>query len=324
MNQKNLVRWLKSHRVAVLKGGWSRERPISLKTGAAVEESLNRLGIPFRSIDVTPNILNQLKSKNIKFCFLALHGSFGEDGGIQSCLDFLKIPYTGCGALSSALAMNKVLSKQLFKKNSVPTPDWLTVSRKEFKKNKGGVLKRIRSFMSNSSIFVKPSDQGSAIGASRVNKSQQISKALTDCFRVSQEALIEKFIEGRELTIGVLGAKTLPVIEIVPTHNFYDFHSKYAPGGSQHLVPAPLKKQQEHQARKYALKAFQSLGCSVYGRVDILLTKKNQMYVLEVNTIPGMTKTSLLPEAAKIAGFDFDNLVLQIVDLSLQERGFIR
>lgn len=304
--------WLKGRRVAVLKGGWSRERPISLKTGAAIEASLKRLGIRAIGIDVKPTIAQELERKQVDFCYIALHGTFGEDGQLQGTLDVMGISYTGSGAVASAIAMDKVLSKERFIAKKVPTPEWAIVKKGE------GISNKVRGLLKKGPVFVKPSDQGSAIGAAPAKNAAELTRALKSCFRVSSTALVERHIRGREFTVGILGQKALPVVEIVPEHSFYDFHSKYAAGGSRHLVPASLSKAQTKSAQQISRRAFDALGCSGYGRVDLMQDDRGKMFVLEVNTIPGMTNTSLLPDAAKAAGISFDQLVLKIVEHSLE------
>lgn len=316
MTRASLLQWLRHHRVAVLKGGWSKERAISLKTGQAVEAALRRLKIPVIGIDVRPDIAVTLIKKKIQFCFIALHGPFGEDGRLQASLDALKIPYTGSGALASAIAMDKDLSKRSFSAAGVATAPWVTVYRKGKFQIQNSKFK-ILNLLKQGPVFIKPVDQGSAIGVSRVTSAAQLQKALNACFRVSHGALVERLIEGREFTVGILGRRPLPVVEIIPKHNFYDFHSKYAKGGSKHLVPAALTMKQTKTVQQLALKAFQALECTVYGRVDLMMDKKERFFVLEVNTIPGMTSTSLLPDAARAAGLSFDDLVLEIVRLSI-------
>lgn len=318
-DQSALVAWIKTRRLAVLKGGWSSERSISLKTGAAVEDAFRRMGIKFQSVDVTPQILAVLIKKKINFCFNALHGSFGEDGMLQALLHSQKIPYTGTGVLSSAVAMDKDISKQLFQSKKVPTAPWTVVQKSNA--HSRDVQSALKQFLKKGSAFVKPVDQGSAVATHRVDRFSQLSSALSSVFKVSDRAMVERFVAGRELTVGILGPMALPVIEIRPKHNFYDFHSKYAPGGSTHLTPAPLPSKISQAVQQTAINAFNALGCEVYGRVDILLTKNNSQSVLEVNTIPGMTTTSLLPEAARAIGIHFDELVLRIVDLSRKRRG---
>ncbi len=317
LDRGKLLRELKKKRIAVLKGGWSREREISLKTGAAVEQAFKRLKIKALGIDIKRNIGDVLLKKKINFCFLALHGPFGEDGRIQSLLEILNIPYTGTGPLASAIAMDKNFSKQLFQQHSVPTAPWVVIKKSEEEHTASSYMNAQKMFLEGP-VFVKPVDQGSAIGVSRVEKYVDLKPALTACFKVSSDALVERFIPGRELTVGVLGNHILPVIEIIPQHAFYDFHSKYAKGGSRHVVPADISPSLTVRAQKISGQAFNALGCDVYGRVDLILTPQEELFVLEVNTIPGMTATSLLPEAAKAEGIGFDELVIQIIELSLK------
>jgi D-alanine-D-alanine ligase len=292
---------------------------VDLEPEVIVVKQFRRMGVKPIAIDVKPSILSTLKKKKIDFAFIALHGLFGEDGGIQSCLDSLKIPYNGSQVLGSALAMDKNLSKRLFVNDDVPTPPWTTVSRKEFRRNSQDAIARSKLFLAKGPVFVKPTDQGSAFGASKASTAAQLTKALKASFRVSEKALVEKFVDGRELTVGILGKRKLPVVEIIPEHAFYDFHSKYARGGSRHIVPAKISRAATRKAQRLSLKAFRALRCSGYGRVDLMMDRKRNMFVLEVNTIPGMTNTSLLPDAARAAGLSFDELVVEIVRLALRK-----
>jgi D-alanine-D-alanine ligase len=320
LNRNKLIGWLKNKRVAVLKGGWSRERSISLKTGAAIEAAFRRMKIPVISIDVKKNIAAELKRRRVDLGFIALHGAFGEDGEIQRLLASKKILFTGSPAFGSAVAMDKNLSKRIFVDAGVPTPAWMFVRKSEWKKNPAKVRTTIEKFLRGGPLFIKPHDQGSAIGAARVESVKQIEPALRACWKISSGAMIERFVKGRELTVGVLGNKALPVVEILPKHAFYDFHSKYAKGGSRHVAPARLPRNVARNVQRVAVKVFKNLSCAVYGRVDVLLDEKNRPFVLEANTIPGMTATSLLPDAARANGMSFDDLVLAIVDLSLTQR----
>lgn len=310
------LRKLKGKRVAVLKGGWSRERSVSLRTGAAVESALRRVGVSALGIDVRRDIFTRLSRTPIDLAFIALHGTFGEDGRIQAGLEVLKIPYTGSGPTASALAMDKASSKRLFEAARVPTPAWTLVEKSQASDGRARAEKLLRS----GPVFVKPFDQGSAIGASRADTPRALKRAIEASFRLSSCAIVERFIAGRELTVGILGPKTLPVIEIVPEHAFYDYHSKYAQGGSRHLVPAPIGAEATRRARAVALAAHRAIGCTAYGRVDVLMDKRGAMWVLEANTIPGMTATSLLPDAARAAGIGFEELVLKIIQFSLESR----
>ncbi|MCB4756204.1 MAG: D-alanine--D-alanine ligase [Elusimicrobia bacterium] len=318
MTDKRLIRWLKRRRVAVLKGGWSTERSISLKTGAAVEEAFKRMGVPAAGIDVRRDIAQVLNKKKVGFCFIGLHGPYGEDGRIQALLDIMGIPYTGSGPVGSALAMDKHLSKILFKQGNVPTAPWIMVQKSRYRQVPEKAVHSIDQLLRRGPLFFKPFDQGSAIGVSKVERVDQIRPALEACYRVSSAALVEEFIPGREITVGILGERALPVVEIVPVHDFYDFHSKYAKGGSRHVVPAQITPEESKWAQEASLKAFRALQCEVYGRVDLILKPNGEVVVLEVNTIPGMTKVSLLPDAARAVGMNFDQLVLDIVRLSMK------
>ncbi len=313
---RSTLRQLKGKRVAVLKGGWSRERAVSLRTGAAVEAALRKLGVVVSGVDVKRDIFTRLSKIRVDLAFVALHGAFGEDGRVQAGLEVLKIPYTGSGPTASALAMDKAASKRLFEAARVPTPPWALVEKSSPETGRARADKLLRS----GPVFVKPYDQGSAIGANRADTPRALSKALAASFQLSSCALVEKFIAGKELTVGILGSKALPVIEIVPEHAFYDYHSKYAKGGSRHLVPAPISAAAARQAKSVSMAAYRALGCSAYGRVDVLMDRRGRMWVLEANTIPGMTSTSLLPDAARAAGIPFEELVLKIIEHSLNSR----
>ena len=320
MTVSNTQSWCKKHRIAVLKGGWSRERSISLKTGKAVEDAFKRLGIKVQSIDVQPNIADVLKKKKTQFAFICLHGTFGEDGRIQSLLDVMGIPYSGSNAVASSLAMNKGISKILFREAGVMIAPGVTIVKDDFQKSpQEAVLPAFRLFKKQP-VFVKPVDQGSAIGISKVSHPRNLKKALKLCFKTSDAAMVESFVSGREFTVGILDGAALPVVEILPVHSFYDYHSKYAKGGSRHIVPAPISSRAAKVMQRAALKAFTSLGCSVYGRMDFIMRPNGQMVALEMNTIPGMTSVSLLPAAASSAGISFDQLVLRIVAISLQKK----
>ncbi len=320
MTEAGVRAYLKKKRLAVLLGGWSRERPVSLQTGAAVLTSFKRLAIPAAAVDVKPDIDRVLAKRKFQFCFIALHGTFGEDGGIQSFLEVLKIPYTGSGPLASARAMDKDLSKKVFRRHRVPTPPWLVIAKDDFDAAPEASLRRAGALLREGPLFIKPIDQGSAIGASKVDRARQLPRALHECFQCSDGALVERFIKGRELTVSILGKRALPVMEIIPEHRFYDYHSIYAQGGSRHITPAKIPAQVAAEAQTISQRAFHALGCSVYGRVDLMLPPSGRLEVLEVNTIPGMTSTSLLPEAARAVGIDFDTLVLKIVGLSINDR----
>ena len=315
---RRALAWLRRRRVAVLKGGWSSERAISLLSGRAVERALRRLGVKAEGIDVRPDVAERVARRKIRFCFLAVHGPFGEDGRLQAALDMIGVPYTGEGQQTSAAAMDKDVSKRLFRDAGVPTAPWALVEKTG--RGEWSGLAAARSLARTGPAFVKPNDQGSAIGVSRVRGARALDAALRTAFRYSSRVMVERFVAGREMTVGILGDRALPVVEIVPEHAFYDFHSKYAKGGSRHLVPAPVSAAATRRLQAASLAAFRALDGRVYGRVDLILRPSGKPVVLEVNTIPGMTATSLLPDAARAAGLDFDRLVLRVAALSLAAR----
>lgn len=304
----NVLKYLKSRRVAVLKGGWSSERAISLKTGSAMEASLRKMGIKPVSVDAGRDLAQVLARKKIGFAFLALHGPGGEDGSVQGLLEVLRIPYAGSGVLASAAAMDKVFAKKIFIQVGLPTPAWRVV------KSPTESLKGLKW-----PLVVKPVAQGSALGTNIVRSRGQWSRACRAALRYGGQALVEECVQGREFTVGVLGDEALPVIEIIPNASrpFYDFQAKYAPGGSRHLCPAPISGSLARKLKEIGLSAYRALGCRGMGRADVMVNKKGKPYLLEVNTLPGMTSTSLLPEAAQAAGYSFEEMLLKITEHSL-------
>lgn len=330
-----MLKELRKKKIAVLMGGWSAEREISLLTGKAVLQALKEesaFGGKVIGIDVDKNIVENLKKYKIDFVFLALHGPIGEDGKIQGLLELLGIPYTGSGPLASALAMNKIYAKRIFAQVGIPTPTWRVVTQSPIihpPKQRPTPPKRLPrlDFCGERTdyqlpglkypVVVKPAGQGSAIGVSVVTKKEELSSAIKRARKLDKEVLIEEYIPGKEVSVGILGEETLPIIEIVPKSKFYDYRSKYAPGGSEHLIPARLEKKVAEKTARVALQAHRALGCRAYSRVDLRIDKRGQPWVLEINTIPGMTKTSLLPDAARAVGISFNELVLKIIEYSL-------
>lgn len=305
-----ILRSLQCRRVGVLFGGWSAEREISLKSGKAVCQALARKKIPYAAIDVTRRSILHIRRAKIDIAFLAMHGPFGEDGTLQGLLETLDVPYTGSGVLASAAAMHKPTAKRIFEAAGLPTPRWFTVK-------KGEREPRVPSFTRR--WIVKPASQGSAIGVSLPQNESQYHAALRKALAVDYEALVEEYVPGKEITVGILGHRALPVIEILPKHSFYDFYSKYAKGGSRHLLPARLPETLRHRAADMALRAFEVLGCRHLGRVDLMVSRAGHPTILEVNTLPGLTDTSLLPDAAQAVGMDFDHLILEILFLALAD-----
>lgn len=311
--------------VAVIGGGWSGERAISLRTLGGVAQALRARGWRPDVLDLLPEggsvmpatpsgvlglrlsrLLPRLLRRKGTVAFLALHGTGGEDGCIQGLLELAGVPYTGSGVLASALAMDKALAKSVLRGAGVPVPGGVVLAR-------GGALPRAAL-----PLVVKPVSQGSALGVTLARTRAQLKAGLRAAWRLDGRALVEPYLAGRELTVGVLGARALPVIEILPRHDFYDFHSKYAPGGSRHLCPAPLQAAQAARAQDLALRAHRALGCRAYSRTDLILGRSG-MRVLEVNTLPGLTSVSLLPDAARAAGLDYGDLLEAMLQASLKE-----
>lgn len=296
-NRKEILRWLKRRRIAVLCGGFSSEKEISKKTGRAVFRALHELGLNPLLLEADTNLPLKLLQKKITFCFIALHGKWGEDGTVQGLLEMLKIPYSGSGVLASALCMNKIFAKRLLVQSGIPTPP----------------IFRHPIFP----CVVKPVDCGSAMGVSIVRKKSEFKKALQLAKAYSREIFFEKFIAGKEITAPILGEKVLPLIEIIPKSSFYDYKAKYGKGMSTHLIPASIPLRTNRQIQELALRTHQSLGCRAFSRVDFLLDAKGKPWVLEVNSIPGMTETSLFPESAQAAGISFPEMILEIIGHSL-------
>jgi len=291
---------LRKKRIGVLMGGLSEEREISLKTGMAILASLRVKGYKAVAIDAGRDLATALRKKRVEVAFLALHGRYGEDGCVQGLLEVMGIPYTGSGVKASAMAMDKATAKKVMLCHGVSTPPSCAYGEK-----KGMTIKP--------PLVVKPASQGSAIGVSIVKKSSGIKRAVEGAMRFGGGVLIEKFIEGRELTVSILDGRALPTIEIRPKKGFYDYTAKYTKGATDFVVPAPLKKSVDNRVAKEALAAYNALGCSGAARVDVMLDKKETPYEFEVNTIPGMTNLSLFPRAAAAAGMDYPALVEEML-----------
>lgn len=301
---RRLARRWQKRRVAVLMGGTSAERPISLLSGLGVVAALRRAGLKPRPVDVkSVRTLFGLTARRPDVAVLCLHGPGGEDGKVQGVLEWLGIPYTGSGVLASALAMDKARAKQIFQTSGLPTAPWALLPWNE---------KRFPRALSLP-VVVKPNAQGSAIGVTMVKHLGQWPRALAAARRFGREVLVERFLPGRELSVAVLGGRALPVIEIVPRNEFYDFEAKYKPGMSQHIIPARIPAAWQREAQRLSVAACAALGCTGSPRVDLIVGPTGKMNLLEVNTLPGMTATSLLPDAAAKAGICFEALVLQLM-----------
>jgi D-alanine-D-alanine ligase len=295
-------------KVAVLMGGPGSERDVSLATGRGVSKALRSLGADVVDVDVQDE--DFALPKDVDLAFITIHGTFGEDGQLQKILEKRGVPYTGDGVEASRAAFDKILSKEKFRERNIVTPEWEVV--------KAGKRPTI-----SVPLVVKPARQGSTVGVVIVKSESELDSAMEEAGKYDQKLLIEKFVSGRELTIGVLGDQALPILEIIPKGGFYDFNNKYpflnpqAGGGAEHVCPAKIEPNKTRQIQEEALRAFRALGLVVYGRVDVLLSDSGEAFVLEVNTIPGMTEASLLPEAAAAAGINYLDLCARIVALSL-------
>ena len=302
-------RWFEGLRVGVLMGGVSPERDVSLKTGAAIFTALKKQGVDVVAMDVKRDLVGLLEKNPIDVAFVALHGTVGEDGVIQGVLEYLEIPYTGSGVLGSAMCMNKVVSREVCVSHGIPVPKGTVVDVSLAPVDEGVPVEEL-----GLPVVVKPPEQGSTVGISIVHDHSRLKESVELALKYGDTVLIETYVPGKELTVGVLGDEAFPVIEICPKSGFYDYTSKYTPGMTEYLVPAPLDEKTAKEVQRLALKAHRALHCSGATRVDFRLSSEDGVpYFLEVNTIPGMTETSLLPKAALVAGYSFGDLVLAIL-----------
>ena len=345
--------------IILITGGPSAEREVSIASSKSIVKALRNLGHNVKVVDpingdtMVPEdeifksgvkkdspsleLLNEIHRKsdrkildcinssifdNIDLAFLGVHGKFGEDGKVQSLLELRGIRYTGSGVFSSALAMDKDVSKIILNSAGIKTPDWIVLRKSSEEKD----LKKINDNILNSIGYpcvVKPNDEGSTVGLSIVQpdvEDVQLGRSIGLAFNYSDKVLIEKYIKGRELTVPVIGNDTFPVIEIRPKDGFYDYEHKYTKGMTEYFCPAEIPKELEMKARDSALKAHMILGCSVYSRIDFILDEKNELYCLEVNTLPGMTETSLVPKSAAAMDMNFNRLIERLIELSLQKQ----
>lgn len=298
-------------KVAVLMGGWSAERAISLNSGQAVLEALLRGGVDAHGIDVQrKTVLTELKQGQFVRAFVILHGPGGEDGVIQGALEVLDMPYTGSGVMASALAMDKLRSKQLLEGAGIPTPPYLVLDD-DF--DPDYVVASL-----GLPLMVKPALEGSSIGMSKVDEVEELPAAWQQAAHFKGKVLAERWIEGREYTVAILGDTPLPVICLETPRDFYDYEAKYQANDTRYLCPCGLPAEEEHRLQRLALAAFQALGAEGWGRVDIMCTQDGTPFVIELNTVPGMTDHSLVPMAARATGIDFDQLVLRILAQTLE------
>lgn len=335
--------------IALIVGGISSEREVSLTSGRAILNALRENGHKVKVIDpiygskdtseeiifkdivsaeyptyeTMQKLLKESKKKvlecinselfdDIDIAFLGLHGKYGEDGRIQSLLDLRGIKYTGSDILSSAIAMDKNITKMVFRNHRISTADWVVIKKQE-KYNIDEILRKI-----SLPFVIKPNDEGSTVGLTIVKNESHIDEGIKLAFKYTDKIMIEKYIKGRELTVSIVGDIAYPLIEIRPKEGFYDYHHKYTKGMTEYVCPAEVSEKVSEKTQKLALKAYHSLGCSVYSRVDFLLDDDEELHCLEVNTLPGMTELSLVPKAVKVKGMEFNELIENIIELSIK------
>ena len=289
-------------------GGRSSEREISLRTGEAVAGALRRRGYTVVAIDVDRNLARRLEEEGVEVAFVALHGRWGEDGTVQGLLEMMEIPYTGSGVGASALGMDKLLSRQIFIAQGLPVPRYELV-HKGAESEIGGVLEKI-----GLPLVVKPRAEGSSIGVRIVTRKEELTSALDEAFSFGEQVLVEEYVEGQEIHVGILNQRVLGGVEVVPRRQFYDYQAKYTPGETRYLIPPPVDEHKREELYRVALEAYRSIGCDGPARVDTILSPKEGPVILEVNTVPGMTETSLLPKIAQAAGISYEELVEEIIE----------
>ena len=295
-------------KVAVLYGGRSAEREVSLKSGGMVLAALRKKGVDAHPFDPKDRDLQDLVRERFARVFIALHGRFGEDGTVQGVLEWLGIPYTGSGVLASALAMDKLRAKRLWAAEGLPTARYEVLDKDSDLK---AVAKRL-----GTPLFVKPASEGSSVGMSKVRNSADLEEAFALAVNYDPVVLAEKFIDGPELTVTILGEQVLPIIRIETPREFYDYEAKYIADDTRYLIPCGLPARKEKELQALSHKAFRALGCRGWGRVDLMLDKRGRPYLLEVNTSPGMTDHSLVPMAARAVGTSYEDLCVKVLEMA--------
>jgi|TARA_B110000977_G_scaffold30435_1_gene39963 D-alanine-D-alanine ligase len=296
-------------RVGLLYGGTSSEREVSLMSGAAVHQALQNLGVDVVLIDAQNDLLQTLPNHKLDRVFIALHGPGGEDGTLQGALEYLGLPYTGSGVLASALAMDKLRCKQMWQGIGLATADFAVLDSQS---DWTGIMQCL-----GGKAMVKPASEGSSIGMSRAETPEQLQLAWKQAAEFDMTVIAEPLLEGKEYTVAILGDQALPSIRIHTDEVFYDYQAKYFSDATQYQCPSDLSPERETEIRQLSMDAFNTVGCRGWGRVDLMVDSNNKFQLLEVNTSPGMTSHSLVPMAAKVAGLDFDQLVLAILEESL-------
>jgi D-alanine-D-alanine ligase len=306
-------------KVAVLKGGSSLEREVSLRSAARVEDALGALGHEALGIDVGADLVDRLREQRPDVVFIALHGPGGEDGTVQELLEILDLPYTGPGVAACALCMDKVAAKHEMRAAGIPTPDWAAFNATAFRElGAADTLEEIEARL-GFPLVVKPASQGSSLGVEFASAREEVPQALIAAFSYDDRVLLERYVRGRELAVSVLGGEALPIVEAIPREgDFFNFEARYEIGRTDYVCPAELSDGETRQVQELATRTYEALGCSGFPRVDLMLGQDGPV-VLEVNAIPGLTDTSLFPMAAEAAGIDFTQLVERILE-SARER----
>jgi D-alanine-D-alanine ligase len=315
-------------KIGVLMGGTSSERDVSIRSGLAIYQGLQELGYNSALVDVGKDIVQVLKKEKVKVAFLALHGGLGENGAVQGMLEVLGIPYTGSCVLASALAMDKEVSKKVFAYHGLNTAPFLVIHKGKKKKGRSDKHREtgFRGVFTYPDFpepdfelpwVVKPAAEGSSIGVSIIRDKAEMNPTIEKTFEIDSRVMIEKFIKGKEVHIGILGNRVLGGVEVRPSLEFYNYEAKYTSGLTDYIMPPEIEDETYEQTKAAALQAHMALGCSGATRVDFMVDESNVMYILEVNTLPGMTTTSLLPKIAKSEGLSFNDLIEEIVRLAL-------
>ncbi|HSU77724.1 MAG TPA: D-alanine--D-alanine ligase [Burkholderiales bacterium] len=297
---------MKFGKVAVLLGGKSAEREVSLKSGGMVLNALRSRGVDAHGFDPRERDVTALVQERFDRAFIALHGRFGEDGTVQGVLEWLGIRYTGSGVLASALAMDKLRTKRIWQAEGLPTAPYAVLTRESDLK---AVARRL-----GTPLFVKPASEGSSVGMTKVKRAADLEEAFALAVNYDPVVIAEKFVDGPELTVGILGEQVLPIIRIETPREFYDYEAKYIADDTRYLIPSGLPKAKEAQLQALCLKAFQALGCTGWGRVDLMLSRQGRPYLLEINTSPGMTDHSLVPMAARAIGLAYEELCIKVLE----------
>ena len=304
-------------KVAILYGGLSTEREVSLNTGKSIFDALKDKDFDTMLIDAGRDLSEKLREVRPDVAVVALHGKYGEDGCVQGLLEILGIPYTGPGVMASSLAMNKIMTKKIFIYENIPTPEFLVIDgeRSSPVEISQMVLNKMKL-----PVVIKSASQGSSIGVCFAFQEEDVKEGVVECLKYDNEILVEQFIKGRELTVSIMGNSepvVLPILEIVSQSGVYDYHAKYTTGASSHFA-AELPKAIDREIKEIAARAYRAVGCTGLSRVDFLLSENNEPYVLEINTSPGMTATSLFPDAARAAGIDFPDLIERLINYAFQ------